>query len=81
LLAALTLDPHCDPRRLVAQDDIGEGADAAAAGIIPGQAADEIQQQILGQVLEISMWQMQFAVQTTRGAIGLVDQCGNVSGG
>ena len=51
LRAALMVMADGDPRRLVAQHDIGKGADAAARGVVGGQAAPQIDQQVLAQIL------------------------------
>ena len=55
-------DARRDAGGLVAQDDAGEGADAAAAGVEGRQAPDQVEEQVLTQVIEIG------ARQAARGA-------------
>ena len=59
---ALPAEARRDAGGLVAQDDAGEGADAAAPGVEGRQAPDQVEEQILTQVIEIG------ARQAARGA-------------
>ena len=81
LRTALAVMAHRDPRGLVAQDDVGEGADGATRGIVGGQAAQQIDQEILAQILALAERQAQLAPKPLRRLIGLVDDGFNVVGG
>ena len=70
-----------DARGLVAQNQTREGTEAAARGIICGQAAQEIDQQVLAQILAVAGRQAQTPPQPARGRIGLADDGFNVVGG
>ena len=71
---------HRDPRGLVAQDDVGEGADAAARGIVGGQPAQQIDQEVLTQILALAERHAQLAPQPLRRRIGFADDGFNVVG-
>ena len=64
---------HRDPRGLVAQHDVGEGADAATRGVVGGQAAQQINQEVLTQILALADRQGQLAQKPLRRRIGLED--------
>src|SRR5690606_6638829 len=81
LRTALAVMAHRDPRGLVAQDDVGEGADVAARGVVGGQAAQQIDQEVLPQILALADRQAQLAPQPLRRRIGLADDGFNVVGG
>jgi len=59
----------------------GEGTDAAVPGIEAGQTADQVDQQVLAQVVEIGGGQHHLAVQAARHHRGPGDQSGKVGGG
>lgn len=81
LRTALAVVTHRDPRGLVAQDDVGEGADAATRRIIGGQAAQQIDQEVLAQILALADRQAKLAPQPLRRRIGFADDGFNVVGG
>jgi len=80
LRTALAVVTHRDPRGLVAQDDVGEGANAATRRIIGGQAAQQIDQKVLTQILALAERQAQLAPEALRRRIGLADDGFNVVG-
>ena len=80
LRTALAVMTHRDPRGLVAQHDVGEGADATARGIVGGQAAQQIDQEILAQILALADRQAQLAPQPLCRRIGRANDDFNVGG-
>src|SRR5690606_4796303 len=53
LCAALAVMTDGDARGLVAKDDVGESADGATAGVETRQPADQVDQQVLAEIVEI----------------------------
>jgi hypothetical protein len=73
--------PAPDARRLVAQHDPGEGANAAAARVERRQPADQVEEKVLPQVIEIGARQAQAAPQARGGSVRLVEKRDEVGSG
>lgn len=81
LRPAPAMVPDRDARTLVAENDVGEGADGAAALVEARQPADQVDQKILAKIVEIGCGEHQLAVQTPGREVGLVNQRGKVGAG
>lgn len=71
---ALAPRPRGDHGCPVAQDDVGEGPEGSAGGVVPPKARQEIDEQILAEVVELARRQPERAAEAPRGGIGLLEK-------